>query len=444
MFLGRKRIYKVFFSWQRDTNRNEYKIIESALNQAKKELKRLYGYEIEIDHSTLGDVGMPTIDVTILRKIEEADVFVCDITPVTSYAVKRANGLDATKQVPNSNVLIELGYAMSAIGCEYIIPIAHAGKWNVADLPFDINHKRIYLFSTADCSLTQPIRAIIEHFNKNGKHRVPQATLLSRTRVFIDFIYNKYLSKKTSIKPIATIESTVLFSMRMAKAFPGKRGVVEYTKVSDIKRCLSNLLAEPLTYSRNNQSHVFHDPIWCYRAGSSMHIDAYKYLGKRRFLIGNDELLITRIVAFISPHRYYNQYVYVECDPDRSTGLYPKRDLSNYPIYDNDMLYDVTEEYGIFRFGLVCSKNITREEYDDGATCIMGRSVSISDKSELRVRHLAKYNFVIAAKGSVYNNQTFDLKSNSMLWQMIERTISNKEFNNFMLSFCKAHMHNEG
>ena len=116
MFLGRKRIYKVFFSWQRDTNRNEYKIIESALNQAKKELKRLYGYEIEIDHSTLGDVGMPTIDVTILRKIEEADVFVCDITPVTSYDVKRANGLDAIKQVPNSNVLIELGYAMSAIG----------------------------------------------------------------------------------------------------------------------------------------------------------------------------------------------------------------------------------------------------------------------------------------------------------------------------------------
>ena len=51
---------------------------------------------------------------------------------------------------------------------------------------------------------------------------------------------------------------------------------------------------------------------------------------------------------------------------------------------------------------------------------------------------------MIAAKGSVYNNQTFDLKSNSMLWQMIERTISNKEFNNFMLSFCKAHMHNEG
>lgn len=444
MFLGRKRIYKVFFSWQRDTNRNEYKIIESALNQAKKELKRLYGYEIEIDHSTLGDVGMPTIDVTILRKIEEADVFVCDITPVTSYAVKRANGLDATKQVPNSNVLIELGYAMSAIGCEYIIPIAHAGKWNVADLPFDINHKRIYLFSTADCSLTQPIRAIIEHFNKNGKHRVPQATLLSRTRVFIDFIYNKYLSKKTSIKPIATIESTVLFSMRMAKAFPGKRGVVEYTKVSDIKRCLSNLLAEPLTYSRNNQSHVFHDPIWCYRAGSSMHIDAYKYLGKRRFLIGNDELLITRIVAFISPHRYYNQYVYVECDPDRSTGLYPHMDLSNYQIYEDDILREVYEEYGIFHYLPFLYKYITRDEYDDGATCIMGKNVSVEGKTELRVRHLTEYNFVIAAKGSVYNNPQFDLNSNSMLWKMMERRISNKEFNDFMLSFHKAHMHNEG
>ena len=73
----------------------------------------------------------------------------------------------------------------------------------------------------------------------------------------------------------------------------------------------------------------------------------------------------------------------------------------------------------------------------------MGKSVSISDKSELRVRHLTEYNFVIAAKGSVYNNPQFDLNSNSMLWKMMERRISNKEFNDFMLSFHKAYMHRE-
>lgn len=444
MFFKRKRIYKVFFSWQSDTKGRERAIIEHALKQAKNEIKNQYGYEIEIDHSTLGEVGMPTIEVALLRKIDRSDIFICDITPVTSYNVQCANGIVKNKQVPNANVLIELGYAMSAMGSEYIIPVAHAGSWDVSDLPFDINHKRVYLYSSKDCSLVQPILAIIEYVNEYGKHRVLQSSFTSKIRATIDIVYNKWFSRKNIAKPLASIESTVLFSMRMAKAFPGKRGLVEYTKISDIKRCLSNLLAEPLTYSMNNKSRIFKDPIWWYRGGSSMHINVYRHLVGRRFLIGNDEILIKRLVAYVSPQRYYNQYVYIECAPDAPTGLYPKRDLSNYPIYDNDMLYDVTEEYCIFRFGLVCSKNITREEYDDGATCIMGRSVSISDKSELRVRHLAKYNFVIAAKGSVYNNQTFDLKSNSMLWQMIERTISNKEFNNFMLSFCKAHMHNEG
>ena len=443
MFIKRKRIYKVFFSWQSDTKGKERAIIEHALKQAKDEIKNQYGYEIEIDHSTLGEVGMPTIEVALLRKIDKSDIFICDITPVTSYNVQRANGIVKDKQVPNANVLIELGYAMSAMGSEYIIPIAHAGSWDIADLPFDINHKRVYLYSSKDCSLVQSILAIIEYINKYGKHRIPHSSFISKIRAAIDVVHNRCFSRKNIVKPLALVESTVLFSMRMSKAFPGKRGIVEYTKISDIKRCLSNLLSEPLTYSMNNKSRIFKDPIWWYRGGSSMHINVYRHLVGRRFLIGSDEVVIKRLVAYVSPQRYYNQYVYIECAPDTSTGLYPQKDLSNYPIYDNDTLCDVTEEYGIFRYGLVCSKNITREEYDDGATCIMGKSVSISDKSELRVRHLTEYNFVIAAKGSVYNNPQFDLNSNSMLWKMMERRISNKEFNDFMLSFHKAYMHRE-
>jgi hypothetical protein len=217
MFLKRKRIYKVFFSWQSDTKGKERAIIEHALKQAKNEIKNQYGYEIEIDHSTLGEVGMPTIEVALLQKIEKSDIFICDITPVTSYNVERANGIVKNKQVPNANVLIELGYAMSAMGSEYIIPVAHAGSWDVSDLPFDINHKRVYLYSSKDCSLVQPILAIIEYVNEYGKHRVLQSSFTSKIRATIDIVYNKWFSRKNIAKPLASIESTVLFSMRIPR-----------------------------------------------------------------------------------------------------------------------------------------------------------------------------------------------------------------------------------
>ena len=44
MFLKRKRIYKVFFSWQSDTKGKERAIIEHALKQAKDEIKNQRNY----------------------------------------------------------------------------------------------------------------------------------------------------------------------------------------------------------------------------------------------------------------------------------------------------------------------------------------------------------------------------------------------------------------
>ena len=43
------------------------------------------GIRLEIDHSTLGESGMPSIDQTILRKIDACDIFLADVTPVATY-----------------------------------------------------------------------------------------------------------------------------------------------------------------------------------------------------------------------------------------------------------------------------------------------------------------------------------------------------------------------
>lgn len=86
------KTYTVFYSWQSDTKDGSRKIIEKALSNAKQELREYEGISIEIDHSTLGKSGMPSIDQTILRKIDNCDIFLCDLTPVVNYDKKEGEG----------------------------------------------------------------------------------------------------------------------------------------------------------------------------------------------------------------------------------------------------------------------------------------------------------------------------------------------------------------
>ena len=69
------KTYSIFYSWQSDTKDKSRSIIENALSIAKQELQENEGISIEIDHSTLGKSGMPSIDQTILRKIDNCDIF---------------------------------------------------------------------------------------------------------------------------------------------------------------------------------------------------------------------------------------------------------------------------------------------------------------------------------------------------------------------------------
>jgi len=130
---------KVFWSWQSDrpskVNRSFLKaVIVKAIDSAADEL----GLEErpEIDHDVQGTAGIVSIPETILEKIDEAAIFVGDITPI---AVSESG-----KHIANPNVLIELGYAKKALGPERVILI-----WNDAwggcrpeDLPFDLRHRR--------------------------------------------------------------------------------------------------------------------------------------------------------------------------------------------------------------------------------------------------------------------------------------------------------------
>ena len=68
-----KNRYKLFFSWQSEDTKSR-KVLEKSLQDTIKTLEDK-GIVLEIDHSTLGESGLPSIDQTILRKIDSCDIF---------------------------------------------------------------------------------------------------------------------------------------------------------------------------------------------------------------------------------------------------------------------------------------------------------------------------------------------------------------------------------
>lgn len=137
---GKLRVEKtVFWSWQSDLDqRVTREVIRFALDAAI----GMLAAEVEeaerpsLTSDTQGVAGTPDIVATIYRKIDEAAVFVGDVTPI---AVSGSN-----KACANPNVLLEMGYANRALTESRVIQV-----WNTAfegatldKLPFDMRGRR--------------------------------------------------------------------------------------------------------------------------------------------------------------------------------------------------------------------------------------------------------------------------------------------------------------
>jgi hypothetical protein len=130
----------VFWSWQSDLlEKNNHFFVRDALALALKQvaddLALTEADRPEVDHDTKGKPGLVSIVDTIFEKINQAAVFVGDLT----YVGKTEKG----KLLPNPNVMIELGHAITSLGPERIILVsnrAYGGR--PEDLPFDLRHRR--------------------------------------------------------------------------------------------------------------------------------------------------------------------------------------------------------------------------------------------------------------------------------------------------------------
>lgn len=135
-----KQKASIFYSWQSDlpngTNRG---LIQRALEAAADSLEEQSGLGVTaaIDRDTLGLPGSPDIADAIFKKIEAASVVVCDVSIVTDGTVRPS---------PNPNVLVELGYALHALGSDRVVLAMNAAFGGPELLPFDLRQRRILTY----------------------------------------------------------------------------------------------------------------------------------------------------------------------------------------------------------------------------------------------------------------------------------------------------------
>ena len=151
---------RIFYSWQSDVAKSR-QIIKKSIQDSVQKLKDKHGYDIIIDEGTRDVPGAPSIDKTIFEKIDICDVFVCDVTPIAKFG---------EKEIPNPNVMTELGYALARIGESQVVFVAMSGNWNHNFMPFDIRNRRIGTFnSEKDCNLDFEIESAINHSVEHRK-----------------------------------------------------------------------------------------------------------------------------------------------------------------------------------------------------------------------------------------------------------------------------------
>ena len=147
--------FKVFYSWQSDCaskyNRN---FIESNLKKAIDTLNTDAEIQLSLDKDTLNEAGSPDIVSTILRKIDEAMVFVADVTAICKT--------DNDKFLSNPNVMFELGYAFSTLSDKKVILICNTAVCDSKFLPFDLGLKRMIFYNYSESTLSEEKKVVTE------------------------------------------------------------------------------------------------------------------------------------------------------------------------------------------------------------------------------------------------------------------------------------------
>lgn len=234
------------------------------------------------------------------------------------------------------------------------------------------------------------------------------------------------LENTNKSESVVTKAATVFFYERICDSFPGVETLKWFEDPYEAIERLSLLLAPPVSFENSKGHGTSCQPMWWFRGLSALHIEQFKRIDGTHCLIGHYLYNIKRI-AVIRIGSYYQNFVYIETNPDKPTGLY-KRPIKEYSTDENSNI--LREEYGLFN-----NFPISRQEYDDGVSEINGQIVKTHD-AELQVRYLSAYNFIISSQFSPYNSNDFCRKSEGYFNKLLIGNAEEKfpDFLKFMIN----------
>lgn len=135
-----KAEFVIFYSWQSDLQLTRSFILVALKKAAAAVEKARPNLVVKIDQATRDLPGAPNIPASILEKIKEAEMVVCDVTTVTPGA----------RPSPNPNVVFELGYAVALLGWGRVALMFDESAGNFPDdMPFDFDRQRASPFASA-------------------------------------------------------------------------------------------------------------------------------------------------------------------------------------------------------------------------------------------------------------------------------------------------------
>ena len=144
---------KIFWSWQSDTPGKTGRFLVRDALEAISQLKQAPEIEeptsretreaLHLDHDIQGATGSPDLARTILDKIDISEVVIADVTLVgkTPDAADGNGNTLPGKKLINSNVAIELGYALHRLKDTNVLMVFNEHYGSHEDLPFDLRHK---------------------------------------------------------------------------------------------------------------------------------------------------------------------------------------------------------------------------------------------------------------------------------------------------------------
>lgn len=293
----------VFYSWQSDLpNPCNRGFIQKALEDAAVAITDDNAVAIEpvVDRDTQGVAGAPDIAATIFAKITSADVFIADVSIISRQKNKRPT--------PNPNVLIELGYALKAIGHERIILVFNTAYGEIAELPFDLRTRRLMIYNMPETTqerasertslqakFDSAIRSALEHSQPSqDQPSIPAVSAIENGQMnrisVLRKNLNEILQKIITLQPKKHSDGGTVDDL-LKSIDQTQESVAEFSKISETVALINDQeAAKEITHFFGSLFERYDTPKGFSGKLSSADFDFYKFVGHELF---------TTFVAFL-------------------------------------------------------------------------------------------------------------------------------------------------